>query len=195
MLDSISSAIPEITIREGRTVTTSIAIANFFGKQHKHVLDKIRSLDCSPAFTSANFSAHAGNQQVGATFREIRYYEITKNGFVFLVMGFTGKKAATFKEAYIAEFDRMEEELKHQRSTLFPLDADLYIEIREGRTVFARQARPGESFLSFGTFKELAERAGYLVIHAEDLKDMTIDHILKLGNATSQKVRSLGAGN
>lgn len=43
-------------------------------------------------------------------------YQITKNGFVFLVMGFTGKKAATFKEAYIAEFDRMEEELRQNNA-------------------------------------------------------------------------------
>ncbi|MEJ1549398.1 Rha family transcriptional regulator, partial [Escherichia coli] len=44
-------------------------------------------------------------------------YQITKNGFVFLVMGFTGKKAAAFKEAYIAEFDRMEEELRRNNTT------------------------------------------------------------------------------
>ncbi|EOL3954581.1 Rha family transcriptional regulator, partial [Escherichia coli] len=35
--------------------------------------------------------------------------------FVFLVMGFTGKKAAAFKEAYIAEFDRMEKQLWEQK--------------------------------------------------------------------------------
>ncbi|WP_341538063.1 Rha family transcriptional regulator [Sodalis glossinidius] len=38
-------------------------------------------------------------------------FEMTKDGFVFIVMGFTGKKAAAFKEAYIAEFNRMEPEL------------------------------------------------------------------------------------
>ncbi|EPX4070212.1 Rha family transcriptional regulator, partial [Shigella flexneri] len=43
-------------------------------------------------------------------------YQITKNGFVFLVMGFTGKKAAAFKEAYIAEFDRMEAELRQNNT-------------------------------------------------------------------------------
>ncbi|WP_395839891.1 Rha family transcriptional regulator, partial [Edwardsiella tarda] len=37
--------------------------------------------------------------------------EMTKDGFVFLVMGFTGKRAAAFKEAYIAEFNRMEAQL------------------------------------------------------------------------------------
>ena len=34
----------------------------------------------------------------------------------FLVMGFTGKRAAAFKKAYIAEFDRMEEELRQNNA-------------------------------------------------------------------------------
>ena len=34
-------------------------------------------------------------------------FNMTKDGFVFLVMGFTGKQAATFKEDYINEFNRM----------------------------------------------------------------------------------------
>lgn len=48
------------------------------------------------------------------------YYQITKNGFVFLVMGYTGAKAAQFKEAYISAFDRMEAELRER-----PLRPDL----------------------------------------------------------------------
>ena len=36
---------------------------------------------------------------------------MTKNGFVLLVMGFTGKKAVQFKIAYIEAFDYMAEEL------------------------------------------------------------------------------------
>jgi len=41
-------------------------------------------------------------------------YEMTKDGFAFLVMGFTGAKAAAFKEAYINQFNAMETELKHR---------------------------------------------------------------------------------
>ncbi|WP_244592138.1 ash family protein, partial [Escherichia coli] len=37
---------PDVTIENGRAVTTSIAIAEFFGKRHERVLDKIRNLDC-----------------------------------------------------------------------------------------------------------------------------------------------------
>ncbi|OAH95758.1 hypothetical protein AZH52_01600 [Proteus mirabilis] len=47
--------------------------------------------------------------------RKTPFFQMTKNGFVFLVMGFTGKKAAQFKEAYISEFDRMEAELAEER--------------------------------------------------------------------------------
>lgn len=99
---------PQVTIENGRAVTTSLAVAVYFKKAHKHVLEKIDNLDCSPEFTSANFSAHVENIKAGAVNRDSRSYKITKDGFVFLVMGFTGKKAAAFKEAYIAEFNRME---------------------------------------------------------------------------------------
>ncbi|MGK5614918.1 Rha family transcriptional regulator, partial [Proteus mirabilis] len=40
-----------------------------------------------------------------------------KDGFIFLVMGFTGKKAVQFKEAYIAEFNRMEAQLLAPQQT------------------------------------------------------------------------------
>ncbi|EDQ2394380.1 hypothetical protein RU50_005504 [Salmonella enterica subsp. enterica] len=99
---------PQVTVENGRAVTTSLAVAVYFKKAHKHVLEKIDNLDCSPGFASANFSAHVKNIKAGAVNRDSRSYLITKDGFVFLVMGFTGKKAAAFKEAYIAEFNRME---------------------------------------------------------------------------------------
>ena len=41
-----------------------------------------------------------------------RAYALTKEGFTFLAMGFTGTKAAQFKWAYIDEFKRMEEALR-----------------------------------------------------------------------------------
>ncbi|EJP3659474.1 ash family protein [Salmonella enterica] len=106
---------PQVTIENGRAVTTSMAVALYFKKMHKHVLEKIDNLDCSPEFTSANFSADVQIVRIGnGAKRESKSYKITKDGFVFLVMGFTGKKAAAFKEAYIAEFNRMEATLHSQ---------------------------------------------------------------------------------
>ena len=87
--------------------TTSAKVADAFGKLHKDVLRKIESLDCSPEFASAHFCAHVENQVVGTARRDMKYYEMTKDGFMFLVMGFTGKKAAMIKEAYINAFNWM----------------------------------------------------------------------------------------
>ena len=44
--------------------------------------------------------------------RKDRAFEITKDGFMFLVMGFTGKEAAQLKEAYINAFNFMLAKLK-----------------------------------------------------------------------------------
>lgn len=102
-----------ITCEESKLVTTSLKVAEAFGKRHAHVLEKIKSLDCSDSFTSANFSAHVEMMQAGAVKRESKVYQITKDGFMFLVMGFTGKKAAAIKEAYINAFNSMAEKLKN----------------------------------------------------------------------------------
>lgn len=109
---------PQVTVENGRAVTTSQAVSLYFKKLHKDVLKKIDTLDCSPEFTSANFYAHVENIRAGAVNRDSRSYQITKDGFVFLAMGFTGKKAAAFKEAYIAEFNRMEATLHGNANAL-----------------------------------------------------------------------------
>ncbi|KMQ77384.1 hypothetical protein ABY58_14830 [Edwardsiella ictaluri] len=103
---------PKVTIHGGRAITTSIAVAEFFGKQHKNVIQKIETLDCSPEFNGLNFQPVKYTDAKG---EKRPSYEMTKDGFVFLVMGFTGKRAAAFKEAYIAEFNRMEAQIRHQR--------------------------------------------------------------------------------
>lgn len=107
-----SANTPKVSIHNGKAVTTSLDVADYFRKLHKDVLKKIDSLDCSPEFTSANFCADVQSIEIGnGARRDSKIYEMTKDGFVFLVMGFTGKKAAAFKEAYISEFNRMEAEL------------------------------------------------------------------------------------
>ncbi|HFW4797493.1 TPA: Rha family transcriptional regulator [Salmonella enterica subsp. diarizonae serovar 60-67:z35:-] len=96
---------PQVTVENGRAVTTSQAVADYFHKRHDNVIQKIKSLDCSAKFTALNFKV---SDYTDTTGRKLPSYQITKDGFVFLAMGFTGKKAAAFKEAYIAEFNRME---------------------------------------------------------------------------------------
>ncbi|END8525509.1 Rha family transcriptional regulator [Escherichia coli] len=99
---------PEIAIVDGQAVTSSLAVADFFSKRHDDVLKKIRILDCSPEFCARNFSV---SDYTDCTGRKLPCYQITRDGFAFLAMGFTGKRAARFKEAYINAFNLMEKSL------------------------------------------------------------------------------------
>ncbi|HAN2493731.1 TPA: Rha family transcriptional regulator, partial [Escherichia coli] len=77
-------------------------------KRHDDVLKKIRTLECSASFTARNFSV---SDYTDCTGRKLPCYQITRDGFAFLAMGFTGKRAAQFKEAYINAFNQMEKQL------------------------------------------------------------------------------------
>ncbi|EPR2348123.1 ash family protein, partial [Shigella flexneri] len=41
---------PDVTIENGRAVTTSVAVAEFFHKRHDNVLRAIANTECSPEF-------------------------------------------------------------------------------------------------------------------------------------------------
>lgn len=98
-----------VFIENGRALTDSLTIAETFGKEHKHVLRDIRELECSNEFAQSNFGQTPYvHPQNGQTYEK---YLITQDGFAFLVMGYTGKEAARFKEMYINEFNRMRNEL------------------------------------------------------------------------------------
>ncbi|HFO2261533.1 Rha family phage regulatory protein [Escherichia coli] len=101
---------PEIAIVDGQAVTSSLAVADFFSKRHDDVLKKIRTLECSASFTARNFSV---SDYTDCTGRKLPCYQITRDGFAFLAMGFTGKRAAQFKEAYINAFNQMEKQLSN----------------------------------------------------------------------------------
>ena len=100
-----------LTVQDGKVTASSRDIAKKFGKQHDNVLRAIQNLDCSPEFKSLNFEG-LKYQYRG---QEFPYYEMTRDGFSFLCMGFTGKKAAIWKEKYIAAFNAMEAELLQQK--------------------------------------------------------------------------------
>ncbi|TNI00936.1 Rha family transcriptional regulator [Aeromonas hydrophila] len=101
-----------ISLHHGQPVTTSLKVAEVFGKQHKNVLRKLETLECSPEFHQLNFELMSQEVDIGnGAKRETKFWNMTKNGFIFLVMGFTGKLAAQFKENYIRAFDLMAAQL------------------------------------------------------------------------------------
>ncbi|EJY1966295.1 Rha family transcriptional regulator [Escherichia coli] len=174
---------PDVTIENGRAVTTSIAVAEFFRKMHKNVIQKIDSLECSPEFNRLNFKPVTYTDAKG---EKRPMYQITKNGFVFLVMGFTGKKAAAFKEAYIAEFDRMEAEL-HQNNTpptgkIIPGDGrTLVIHLDEyGNIKFTETVPDGAMVCTLDTFRFYLEKQGWTLVNRSTIKNMTVEQLLSI---------------
>lgn len=93
-----------VFIQNEQVKTTSLKVAEIFGKQHKDVLRKFENLDCSTEFTERNFAL---SEYLDSSGRKLPMYEMTKDGFIFLVMGFTGAAAARIKEAYINTFNQM----------------------------------------------------------------------------------------
>lgn len=95
-----------IQSNKGNDVTTSLLVAEVFGKEHRSVLRDIENLSCSESFRVHNFvQTPYVHPQNGQTYH---YFEITKDGFSFLVMGYTGSKAGEFKEKFISEFNKRE---------------------------------------------------------------------------------------
>lgn len=93
-----------VVLKNGRAITTSMKVAEVFGKQHKNVLQNIKSLDCSGDFARLNFQP---GTYLDANNQPRPMYEMTKDGFTFLAMGFTGPVAARWKESYIRLFNLM----------------------------------------------------------------------------------------
>ncbi|EHW9963611.1 Rha family transcriptional regulator [Escherichia coli] len=172
---------PDVTIKNGRAVTTSVAVAEFFRKMHKDVLRKIETLECSEDFNERNFTPVTYTDAKG---EKRPMYQITKNGFVFLVMGFTGKKAAAFKEAYIAEFDRMEAELRQNNTP--PADKiisgdgrTLVIHLDEhGNIKFTETVPDGAMVCTLDTFQFYLEKQGWTLVNRSAIKNMTVEQLL-----------------
>ena len=87
------------TVIEGRPVTSSRIVAEYFGKQHKDTLRAIRDLiaDAPELERKRNFALTEEEQKIGATTRKIPLYWMDQKGFCILAMGFTGAKALEFK--------------------------------------------------------------------------------------------------
>ena len=95
--------------RKDRIFCSSLQVAEEFSKRHDNVIRDIRSLDCSEGFYKLNFEEIRRTVDLGeGRSRKDPLFLLTKDGFMFLVMGYRGKKAAAIKEALIKRFNEYE---------------------------------------------------------------------------------------
>ncbi|MDR2055211.1 MAG: Rha family transcriptional regulator [Desulfovibrio sp.] len=110
---------PSISLVNGRPSVTSLQIAEHFGKRHDSILRDIRRItgDCPSDFHVHNFVEvlQAVERPDGSKI-DIPVFVVFRDGFMLLVMGYTGKKALQIKLAYIAAFNAMEAEIAGQKA-------------------------------------------------------------------------------
>jgi Rha family phage regulatory protein len=110
-----------VIIQEEKALTTSLKVAEVFGKQHKHVvrdirvlMEQIKGLKDAPKFGLIYYIDSAGREQEA--------YQMQKDGFTLLVMGYTGKKAMEFKISYLRAFEAMEAYIREMQKTILNND-------------------------------------------------------------------------
>ncbi|WP_261517780.1 Rha family transcriptional regulator [Campylobacter lanienae] len=91
----------------------SLQIAEVFEKRHDNIITQIRALP-NDDFNDLNFQLVKYSDKKG----EARpMYNLTRDGFSLLVMGFTGDKAYKWKIEFIKAFNLMEAELNRIKAT------------------------------------------------------------------------------
>jgi len=100
----------------GQQITTdSRIVAKALGKLHKNVLRDVRQIltDVPAEFAKLNFElcSEISCLQYG---KPQPYYRLSKDGFMLLVMGFTGPQAMAMKIAFIDAFNAMAEFIRAQ---------------------------------------------------------------------------------
>ena len=102
-----------VTIQNDQAITTSLKVAEVFGKNHQHILRDIRELErqINQSKIGRVEKMFEESSYIDAKGEKRPMYLMNRDGFSLLVMGFTGQKALKFKLAYIQAFNAMEQKL------------------------------------------------------------------------------------
>lgn len=98
--------------------TNSLIVAKVFDRDHYHLMRDIRNITKSDVYKKRNQSNFGLCYKINelANNKRVPYYEMDRQGFEILAMGFTGEKALEWKFKYSDAFATMEELLKQQQS-------------------------------------------------------------------------------
>lgn len=91
---------PSVYVKDGNVYANSRDVAKFFEKQHAHVLRDVDAL-LSEIGDQAMFIETTTEIRTGFGSRPYRTYDMTRDGFALLAMGFTGSKALKIEQQAI----------------------------------------------------------------------------------------------
>lgn len=142
-----------VTLNETTLTTDSRRVAKHFKKHHRDVLRAIDRLECSDDFRLRNFAQTVEERPNPSGGKAIpsRVVSMSKDGFVILAMGFTGKDAMLVKEAYIAAFNSMADQLQR-------LSMHASMDLWEQRLALEKRDSNSFAWASFGSRRMLDRR-------------------------------------
>lgn len=152
---------------KGNAVTTSLLVAEKFGKRHSDVMRAISETikqmpenECKRNFAPWQ---HDIVQPNGGK-RIEPYYMMTRDGFSLIVMGFTGAKAMAFKLEFIEAFNKMERKLAAPQLPATYLDALKALVISEEQKQLA-EAKVSELEPKAEVYDKIANTCGLLSLN------------------------------
>ena len=116
-----------VVIRDNRATTSSLKVAEYFEKRHDDVLKSIRSLLSDlPPDGLRNFAESSYQNEQNKT---QPMFEMSRDGFSLLAMGFNGKKALEWKVKFLKAFNQMEGALSGSVVEHFKSATDIFRQV------------------------------------------------------------------
>lgn len=109
-----------VIMKDKQAVTSSLQVAQTFGKQHKNVVQAIENKISTAENSALLENMFVEGQYTASNGKSNPMYYMNRDGFAFIVMGFTGHKADGFKLQYIDAFNKMEQQVKFQVPATLP---------------------------------------------------------------------------
>lgn len=190
-------------------VVSSLQVAEHFHKRHTHVLRAIeKAIPTQPknglserAFFKSAYSDDSGKKNP--------MYWMNRDGFAFIVMGFTGEKAAEWKWKYIDAFNQMEKVVreKHSETWLETRKQGKLTRRSETDTVkelieYAKGQGSKHSHMLYVTYSKLANKmagienrdlATVKQLNSLDEVEGMILHVIRLGMAGGKHYKEIYA--
>lgn len=117
-----------VIMHDQQAVTTSLILAEAFDKQHKHVIEAIEKKISTAENSALLKTMFVEDCYTASNGKQNKMYYLNRDGFTFIAMGFTGRKADEFKLKYIDAFNKMETYIKDNSAKL---STDKRLEIME----------------------------------------------------------------
>jgi Rha family phage regulatory protein len=195
-----------VYLKKDEAMTDSLTVAESFGKRHTHVLDRIEQIlsddsaeNSAQCFRLSHYKDASGKMN--------KRYLMNRDGFTFLVMGFTGKKADKWKWEYIHAFNSMESVIREKSTQTWieTRQAGMLTRKAETDTIkrlveYAKEQGSTHADMLYVTYTKLAnhmagiqkrEQATVMQLNNLSLMEHIILHIVDTGIVTGKHYKEI----